>query len=49
MPMRAPLSLGERVRVLAGLARQAIWARQQFVKELFAAALTLLTGIGGGS
>jgi glycosyltransferase involved in cell wall biosynthesis len=47
--VRAPLSLGERVRVLAGLARQAIWARQQFVKELFAATLTLLTGIGGGT
>jgi len=47
--VRAPISLGERLRVLAGLARQAIWSRQQFLKELFAAALTLLTGIGGGS
>jgi glycosyltransferase involved in cell wall biosynthesis len=43
--VRAPLSLAERVRVLAGLARQALWAREHFVKELFTATVTVLTGL----
>jgi glycosyltransferase involved in cell wall biosynthesis len=44
--MRAPLSFAERLRLLGGLARQATWARGQFVAELVAATRTLLTRTG---
>jgi len=44
--VRAPLSLGERLRLLTGLARRAIWAREQFVEEIVAAARTLVTRSG---
>jgi len=42
--MRAPLGAGERVRLIAGLARRMIWARHDLLKELGAAASMLVTG-----
>lgn len=44
--VRAPLSLGERLRLLTGLARHAAWARGEFVEELVAATRTLVTRTG---
>jgi len=41
--MRAPLPLGERVRLVAGLGRRMVWARDDFMHELVAAARTLVT------
>ena len=41
--MRAPLPLGERVRLVAGLGRRMVWARDDFLRELVTAARTLVT------
>ncbi len=41
--MRAPLPLSERVRLVAGLGRRMVWARDDFMHELIAAARTLVT------
>ena len=43
--VRAPIPLGERFRLLSWLAREAVGAREQFVRELFAT-LTFIIGIG---
>ena len=42
--VRAPLSIGERLRLLAGLARRAVWARDEFAGEIITAARTLVIG-----
>ncbi len=44
--VRAPLPVGERVRLLAGLARHAIWARGEFTNELLSATRMLVTRTG---
>ena len=41
--MRAPLPLGERGKLVAGLARRMIWSRDEFLHELVAAARRLAT------
>lgn len=41
--MRAPLPVRERVRLVAGLGRRMVWARDDFMHELIAAARTLVT------
>jgi glycosyltransferase involved in cell wall biosynthesis len=41
--MRAPLPLGERVKLMGGLARRMVWARDDFLQELLAAARGLVT------
>lgn len=45
--LRTPLPLGERVTLLAGLARRMVWERGEFVHELLAAARTLVTWSAG--
>jgi len=42
--LRAPLPLGERVRLLAGLTRQFAWARRELVQELLTATFTIVSG-----
>jgi len=41
---RAPVSAGERLRLLAGLARNAVWARDHYFAELMAAVRALVRG-----
>jgi len=45
--MRAPLPVGERVKLVAGLARRVVWAREAFFQELVAAARMLATRSDG--
>jgi glycosyltransferase involved in cell wall biosynthesis len=44
--VRAPLSLPERFAMLAGLARETVWSRDEFVEEITAAARTFVVGNG---
>jgi len=44
--VRAPISVRERGRLLAGLARRAVWERDMFLKEITLAARTLVTRSG---
>jgi len=44
--VRAPISVTERGRLLAGLARRAVWGRDVFLKEIIAAARTLVARSG---
>ena len=44
--IRAPISVRERGRLLAGLARRAVWVRDLLLKEIVSAARTLVTPSG---
>jgi glycosyltransferase involved in cell wall biosynthesis len=44
--LRAPLALGERLRLLGGLARRAVWSRDEFAAEIVVAARTLVLRSG---